>query len=44
MNGNRDKFDWENDALANLETNWSEDKLVHPYFIAEIPRIETEVN
>merc|ERR1712086_891634 len=41
---NGDKFDWENDDLANLETDRTEEKLVHPDFIAEIPGIETEAD
>jgi hypothetical protein len=44
LNRNGEKFDWENDDLANLETNRTEDKLVHPDFIAEIPGIETEAD
>ena len=42
LNRNGEKFDWENDDLANLETNRTEEKLVHPDFIAEIPGIEME--
>ena len=30
--------------MANLETEQREEKLVHPDFIAEIPRIETEAD
>ena len=41
MNRHGEKFDWENDDLANLETDRTEKKLVHPDFIAEIPGIET---
>ena len=44
MNRNSEKFDWENDDLANLETDRTEEKLVHPDFIAEIPGIETKAN
>jgi len=34
----------ENDDLANLETDRTEEKLVHPDFITEIPGIETEAD
>merc|ERR1712194_877818 len=44
LNRNGEKFDWENNDLANLETNRTEEKLEHPDFIAEIPGIETEVD
>jgi hypothetical protein len=44
LNRNGKKFDWENDDLTNLETIRTEDKLVHPDFIAEIPGIETEAD
>ena len=44
LNRNGEKFEWENDDLANLETDQTEEKLVHPYFIAEIPGIETEAD
>ena len=30
--------------MANLETDRTEDKLVHPDFISEIPGIDTEAN
>ena len=44
MNQNEEKFDWENDDAANLETDRTEDKLVHQDCIAEIPGIETKAN
>ena len=44
LNRNGEKFDWENDDLANLETDRTEEKLVHPDFVAEIPGIETEAD
>ena len=44
MNQNGKKFDWKNDDLANLETDRTEEKLVHPDFISEIPGIETEAD
>ena len=37
-------FDWENDDLASLEMGWTDEKLVHPDFIAAIPGIKTEAN
>ena len=42
MKQNGETFDWENDDLANVETDWTDDKLVHQDFIGEIPGIETE--
>ena len=44
LNRNGETFDWENDELANLETDRTEEKLGHPDFIAEIPGIETETD
>ena len=44
LNRNCEKFDWEKDDLANLKTDRTEEKLVHPDFIAEIPGIEIEAN
>ena len=42
MNQNWEIFDWENDDLAILDMDQTEEKLVHLDFIAEIPGIETE--
>ena len=42
MNQNGEKYDWENDELANLVMDWTDDKVVHPGFIVEIPGIGTE--
>ena len=37
LNEHLEKFDRKNDDSANLKTEQTEDKLVHPDFIAEIP-------
>ena len=42
LNRNGDKFDCKSDDVSNLETDWTEEKLIHPDFIAEIPGIETK--
>ena len=42
LNRNGEKFDWENDDLAEIEVKAKEEKLVHPNFIAEIPGITRE--
>ena len=39
LNRNGEKFDWENDDLAEIEVKAKEEQLVQPDFIAEIPRI-----
>ena len=44
MNQNGEKYDWENDELANLVMDWTDDKVVHPDFIVEIPGIGTEAD
>lgn len=44
LNRNGKRFDWENGALIHLETDRTEEKLVHPDFISEIPGIETEAD
>ena len=44
LNRNSEEFDWENDDLANLETDRTEEKLVHPDFIVEVPGIKTKAN
>ena len=44
LNRNGEKFDRENDDLADLKTDRTEEKLVHPDFIAEIPGIEMEAD
>ena len=44
LDQNGETFDWKNDNLANLEMDWTENKLIHPDFIAELPGIETETN
>ena len=42
LNRNGEKFDWENDDLAEIEVKTKEEKLVQPDFIAEIPGIPLE--
>ena len=42
LNRNGEKFDWENDDLAEIEVKPREEKLVQPGFIAEIPGIPLE--
>ena len=42
LNRNGEKFDWENDDLAEIEVKTVEEKLVQPNFIAEIPGIPLE--
>ena len=44
LNRNGEKFDWENDDLANLEADRTEEKLVYPDFITEIPWLKTETD
>ena len=42
LNRNGEKFDWEDDDLAEIEVKTKEEKLVQPDFIAEIPGIPLE--
>ena len=44
LNRNGEKFDWENDDLAEIEVKAKEEKLVEPDFIAKIPGIPLESN
>ena len=42
LNRNGEKFDWENDDLAEIEVKTREEKLVQPDFIVEITGIPLE--
>ena len=42
LNRDKEKFDWENDDLAEIEVKTREEKLVQPKFIAEITGIPLE--
>ena len=42
MNRKGEKFDWDNDDLADLTAVNEQPKLVHPDIIAEIPGVETQ--
>ena len=44
LNQNENTFDWENNDLASLEKDWTEEKPVHLDFIAEFPGIEIEAD
>ena len=41
MNRKGEKFDWDNDDLADLQAVDKQQKLVHPDIISEIPWVET---
>ena len=42
LNRRRVKFDWENDDLEEIELSKTDEKLVQPEFIAEVPGIEVQ--
>ena len=41
MNRKGEKFDWDNDDLADLKAVDEQPKLIHPDIISEIPGVET---
>ena len=42
LNRHGEKFDWDNDDLEETEVSKTDEKLVQPEFIAEVPDIDVQ--